>query len=78
MGYHSVSLAMQQRHWVEARTAAGLPDSLQFRDLHAKAGTDKAESSDARQAQRQLGQRSLTTTEIYLRERKGSKVTPTK
>jgi integrase len=63
-----------------ARLAAGVDkDLFQFRDLRAKAGTDKTESSgDIRAAQRQLGHRSLTMTEHYVRDRKGDKVGPTK
>lgn len=52
--------------------------NYQFRDLRAKAATDKAESSDIRQAQVQLGHSSVTMTETYVRNRKGQKVTPTK
>ncbi|GKS68947.1 site-specific recombinase XerC [Nitrosomonas sp. PY1] len=64
----------------KARELAGInKKDFQFRDIRAKAGTDKAESSgDIRQAQRQLGHSSVTMTETYIRERKGSKVTPTK
>ncbi|WP_232439928.1 tyrosine-type recombinase/integrase [Burkholderia ubonensis] len=52
---------------------------FQFRDLRAKAGTDKAESSrDIRAAQRQLGHTSIVMTEHYVRERKGDRVEPTK
>jgi integrase len=51
---------------------------FQFRDLRAKAGTDKADSTDLRGAQQQLGHRSVKTTEVYLRARAGDKVTPTK
>lgn len=48
-------------------------------NLRAKAGTDKAESaSDIRQAQRRLGHASVTTTEVYVRKRKGAKVTQTR
>lgn len=54
-------------------------DEFQFRDLRAKAGTDKADSSgDIREAQKQLGHTSITMTEHYTRERKGDKVKPTK
>lgn len=53
--------------------------AFQFRDLRAKAGTDKAErAGDIRQAQRQLGHASLVMTEQYLRERRGDLVEPTK
>lgn len=67
-------------HFDRARTAAGVDkESFQFRDLRAKAGTDKTESSgDIRQAQKQLGHSTVTMTECYVRDRKGSKVTPTK
>lgn len=53
--------------------------SFQFRDLRAKAATDKADSTgDIRQAQRQLGHSTVGMTEHYVRERRGAKVTPTK
>lgn len=63
-----------------ARASAGVPKAaFQFRDLRAKAGTDKADSAgDIRQAQRQLGHRSVVMTESYTRKRKGEKVSPTK
>lgn len=51
---------------------------LQFRDLRAKAGTDKAQSEGIHQAQRQLGHGSVTTTEIYVRNRRGDQVDPTR
>lgn len=50
----------------------------QFRDLRAKAGTDKAEAGDSRDAQRLLGHASVTMTEHYIRNRKGDKVGPTR
>jgi integrase len=64
----------------KARRLAGIAkDAFQFRDLRAKAGTDKAESSgDIRQAQKQLGHASVTMTEQYVRNRRGDKVTPTR
>lgn len=53
--------------------------AFQFRDLRAKAGTDKAESAgDIRQAQKQLGHSSMKMTEQYVRNRKGDKVGPTR
>jgi len=74
----AVTLQLLQRRFVAARTAAGVT-GVQFRDLRAKAGTDKADASgDARAAQRQLGHSSVVTTERYLRDRLGAKVTPTK
>ncbi|WP_440984960.1 tyrosine-type recombinase/integrase [Xanthomonas sontii] len=64
----------------KARKAAGIAKGdFQFRDLRAKAGTDKADvAGDIRQAQAQLGHKSVTTTEIYVRKRKGAKTTPTR
>lgn len=51
---------------------------VQFRDLRAKAATDKTESADIRQAQRQLGHTSVVMTEAYVRARRGEKVKPTR
>lgn len=49
------------------------------RDLRAKAGTDKAESSgDILQARDQLGHTTVVMTENYIRKRIGKKVTPTR
>lgn len=64
----------------KARERAGIPkDQFQFRDLRAKAGTDKTDSAgDIRQAQQQLGHKSVTTTEIYVRKRRGALTSPTK
>lgn len=64
----------------KAREAAGIAKGeFQFRDLRAKAGTDKADSAkDIREAQAQLGHSSVTTTEIYVRKKRGSKATPTR
>lgn len=63
-----------------ARERAGIAKGdFQFRDLRAKAGTDKADSAgDVRQAQVQLGHASIVMTEHYLRKRKGTKTTPTR
>lgn len=63
-----------------ARESAGVAkDEFQFRDLRAKAGTDKADSAgDIRQAQAQLGHASVAMTEHYVRKRKGAKTTPTR
>ncbi|WP_240792085.1 tyrosine-type recombinase/integrase [Stenotrophomonas sp. ASS1] len=63
-----------------ARETAGIAKGeFQFRDLRAKAGTDKTDSAkDIREAQHQLGHSSVTTTEIYVRKKRGSKATPTR
>lgn len=60
-------------------TAAGLAE-IQFRDLRAKAWTDKAEDTgdDIRQAQKLLDHSTVQMTEYYVRRRRGDKVTPTK
>lgn len=75
MTYH-----MLRGRFDQAREAAEIDKStFQMRDLRAKAGTDKAESSgDIRQAQKQLGHTTVVMTEAYIRERKGEKSTPTK
>ncbi len=52
--------------------------SFQFRDLRAKAGTDKADATGMREAQMQLGHENMRMTEHYVRSRKGEKVTPTR
>lgn len=71
---------MLQGAFYKAREAAGIePKAFQFRDLRAKAGTDKADAAaDIREAQAQLGHASVTMTEHYVRNRRGAKVTPTK
>ena len=51
---------------------------FQFRDLRAKAGTDKAESAGMMEAQKQLGHESIVMTQHYVRSRKGEQVDPTK
>lgn len=63
-----------------ARAEAGIDKSaFQMRDLRAKAGTDKAESSgDILQARDQLGHTTVVMTQQYIRDRKGKKVTPTR
>ena len=64
----------------KARKLAGVKkEDFQFRDLRAKAGTDKADSGgDIRLAQAQLGHTSIVMTEHYVRKRKGTKTTPTR
>ncbi len=75
-----ITLRTLQGHFYRARQAAGVDkDAFQFRDLRGKAATDKTESSgDIRQAQKQLGHSNITTTEIYVRQRKGEEIDPTK
>lgn len=67
----SMTLGALQKRFSVARARAGVPvGDFQFRDLRAKAGTDKTDSSgDIREAQRQLGHKSLTMTEHYVGRR---------
>lgn len=58
--------------------AAARIRSLQFRDLRAKAATDKADLQDLAQAQALLGHTRQDMTEHYVRKRKGAKVTAVK
>jgi integrase len=53
-------------------------EAFQFRDLRAKAATDKAESGSMHEAQKQLGHTTITMTQHYVRDRKGETVKPTK
>lgn len=74
----SIGVNAMSRRWAKACKAAKVT-GLQFRDLRAKAATDKEESTgNIREAQKQLGHSNVRTTEIYLRNRRGAKVTPTK
>lgn len=72
--------AMLRRRFDVAREAAGVEKAeFQMRDLRAKAGTDKAESSgDIMQAKDQPGHTTVVMTEQYIRNRKGKRVMPTK
>jgi integrase len=73
-----VGLHAWSNRWRNACNKAGVA-GIQLRDLRAKAATDKTESSgDIRQAQKQLGHSNVTTTEGYVRNRRGEKVTPTR
>ncbi|WP_338876867.1 tyrosine-type recombinase/integrase [Mycetohabitans endofungorum] len=61
-----------------ARDVAGIDKKdFQFRDLRAKAGTDKESATDLRAAQSLLGHGSVAMTEHYVRKR-GMQVTPTR
>lgn len=63
--------------WVKARTAAGLPAELQFRDLRAKSVSDREEQTgNIRDAQALAGHTTVVMTEAYSRARRGRKVRP--
>ncbi|MGQ5523566.1 tyrosine-type recombinase/integrase [Chitinimonas sp. PSY-7] len=54
-------------------------DEFQFRDLRAKAGTDKADDTgDIRKSQKLLGHTTVAMTEHYIRDRRGAMSDPTK
>ena len=73
IGVHAIRV-----RWKAACKAAGV-EGYQFRDLRAKAATDKAETTgDIRQAQKQLGHATVTMTETYTRNRRGDKVKQTR
>jgi integrase len=57
--------------------ATGIKE-FQFRDLRAKAGTDKEEIDGISAAQDQLGHATATMTAHYVRHRRGKLVKPTK
>lgn len=74
---HAGQVDASARPAIAAQVAA--VKQFQFRDLRAKAATDKTDSAgDIRQAQRQLGHASVTMTEKYVRARRGEKVSPTR
>ncbi|MDH0702126.1 tyrosine-type recombinase/integrase [Pseudomonas toyotomiensis] len=75
-----MTASMLRGRFDRARALAGIPKAeFQFRDLRAKAGTDKAESSgDILKVRDQLGHTTVVMTENYIRERKGKVVTPTR
>lgn len=81
--------AMLRGAFTRARNAASTANSenpalqqqinaFQFRDLRAKAGTDKEESQGINAAQAQLGHTTATMTQHYVRHRKGKLVSPTR
>jgi len=74
-----LTMRMLEDRFTAARIAAKIPaGDFQFRDLRAKAATDKTASSDIRSAQKQLGHSTVTTTEGYVRNRIGDKATTTR
>lgn len=83
---HALTEGALRSRFDKARIAAAkahpeLKESIQafqFRDLRAKAGTDKADTGGMREAQMQLGHESMAMTEHYVRSRKGQKVSPTR
>lgn len=78
--YSALDNAFEKARAAAAEHADGvlkpLIKAFQFRDLRAKAGTDKADSAGILDARRQLGHGSVTMTEHYVRL--GDRVKPTK
>lgn len=73
IGRHAIS-----ERFRKAREAAGV-SGVEFRDLRAKAATDKADrTGDMRESQRLLGHKNIRMTEHYVRKRRGEKVKPTR
>nr|WP_267872268.1 tyrosine-type recombinase/integrase [Pseudomonas syringae] len=70
-----ITSSMLRGRFDAAREAAGVEKGeFQMRDLRAKAGTDKAESSgDILQAHDQLGHTTVVMTENYIRKRIGKR-----
>lgn len=76
---HALTKGQLRLRFDAAREVAGVDGAaFHFRDLRAKALTDKAETADSREAQKQGGHGSVVSTERYIRNRRGDKVTPTK
>jgi integrase len=62
----------------KARNNAGVAkEDFQFRDLRAKAGTDKDELAGLEAARELLGHKNASMTQHYIRHRKGKLVEPT-
>lgn len=81
MGREALRSRFEKARAAAAKSNPTLADAImafQFRDLRAKAGTDKADSGGMREAQMQLGHGSMKMTEHYVRGRLGEKVSPTK
>lgn len=71
-----LTYAMLYDRFDKARKKAGVRFNL--RQIRAKAGSDKAEAEGLEAAQAQLGHASITTTEIYVRNRRGKPTGPTR
>jgi integrase len=92
-GYKVVSTALVVNQWGRRMTLEALrkrfsgarekaeigTDEFKFRDLRAKAGTDKTDATgDIEQVPKQLGHDSIGMTEHDARKRRGDKVGPTR
>lgn len=79
--YEGFRAAFDKARRIAAEQHPELADDIrqfQFRDLRAKAGTDKEEQQGMEAAQSQLGHASPSMTRQYVRHRKGKLVKPTR
>jgi integrase len=75
----ALSAASLDNRFEKARIAAGVdPKVFQFRDLRAKAATDIEALEGMERAQRLLGHADASMTKLYVRNRLGKLVMPTK
>jgi integrase len=77
-GNRPIGMSWLAQLFKAAKTAAGIERDIQFRDLRAKAVSDKEEVTDIREAQALAGHSTVTMTEHYSRKRRGKKVEPTR
>lgn len=73
---NNLTYSMLRKMFDKARIKASV--NFQFKDLRAKAGTDKEENQGMAAAKDQLGHTNEAMTNHYVRHRTGKKVTPTK
>lgn len=76
-GSQRLTVSMLRNGFDAAREKAGISfDDFQFRDIRAKSGTDIEEEGGKEKARDALGHDQESTTNRYLRNRKGKVVTP--
>lgn len=79
LGHAGVAFTREAAGEFTMLAARAEKDLFQFRDLRAKAGTDKTElSGSTRAAQREFGRASIKMAGHYVRERKRYNVDPTR
>ena len=77
-GNKPIGLSWLAQLFKQAKIAAGLTRDIQFRDLRAKAVSDKEEVAGIREAQALAGHSTVSMAEHYSRKRRGKKVDPTR
>jgi len=78
IGNKPIGMSWLAQLFKTAKNAAGITNDIQFRDLRAKAVSDKEEAMDIREAQALAGHSTVSMTEHYSRKRRGKKVEPTR